>query len=317
MNDPDGSSDTDSVQIQAGNTPPTAQIDAPAATFNWAVGEEIDFSGSASDAQETLPASAYGWSATINHCPSNCHTHPYQSFTGVTGGSFPGPDHDYPSSVTITLTVTDGGGLSDTDSVTIDPRTVQLTLDSTPEGVQIGIDQDIAVTPFTEMVIEGSAHSVIAPAQASMGGQTYDFDSWSDGGAIAHNLTAAADLQLDARYTTSALGAPPVLGQSGVGAICAGTDATIVGTERADRLVGTAGPDVIAGLGGKDTLIGKGGDDLICGGRGADVLRGGVGADLLKGGPGADLLKGGPGRDRCPRRQRSDRVSGCERGRGR
>ena len=52
------------------------------------------------------------------------------------------PDHDYPSSLTVKLTVTDSGGLSGTDAVTIYPRTVQLgTLDSSPPGVEIGIDQ--------------------------------------------------------------------------------------------------------------------------------------------------------------------------------
>ena len=103
VTDPDGASDTDSVQIQPGNTPPTAQIDAPTGSFTYAVGDDVDFSGSASDAQETLPPSAYSWSVTINHCPSACHVHPYQSFPGVTSGSVPAPDHDYPSSLTVTL----------------------------------------------------------------------------------------------------------------------------------------------------------------------------------------------------------------------
>jgi glucose/arabinose dehydrogenase len=301
--DSEGASDTDSIQVQAGNTPPTAQIDAPTAAVTYAVGEQIDFSGSASDAQETLPDSAYSWSVTINHCPSTCHTHPYQSFPGVTSGSFLGPDHEYPSSVTVTLVVTDSDGLSDTESVTIDPRTVQLSVDSVPEGVSIGIDQASAVTPFSKTVIEGSAHSVIAPSQASMGGQTYDFDSWSDGGAMAHNLMVPSDVDLQARYL-SPLGLPPppsqVLGTSTVS--CMGDPATIMGTKRNDRLIGTSGPDVIAGLGGKDKLIGKGGDDEICGGAGADTLEGGAGDNRLKGGPGRDL---------CLVRERTDQLSSC------
>jgi Ca2+-binding RTX toxin-like protein len=135
-----------------------------------------------------------------------------------------------------------------------------------------------------------------------MGGQDYDFNSWSDGGAMAHNVIAATDLQLEAKFL-SPLGAPPVMGESGSGAVCERSNATIIGTEKADRLVGTSAPDVIAGLGGKDTLIGKGGDDLICGGGGADSLMGGRGADLLKGGQGRDL---------CLAVQRSDLMPGCE-----
>jgi Ca2+-binding RTX toxin-like protein len=153
-------------------------------------------------------------------------------------------------------------------------------------------------------VIEGSAHSVAAPPQASRCGQTYEFDSWSDGGAVAHNITAATDLRLEARYVSPLGSLPPALGECGARAVCGGTDVTIVGTERADTLIGTAGDDVIAGLGGKDKLVGKAGDDLICGGDGADILRGGAGKNLLKGGPGRDL---------CLVRARSDRVRGCER----
>jgi PKD repeat protein len=201
VSDPDGASDTDTVQIQAGNTPPTAQIDTPTAAFNWSVGEDIAFTGSASDAQETLPDSAYSWAVTINHCPSTCHTHPYEAFPGVRSGTFPGPDHDYPSSVTVTLTVTDSGGLSDTDSVTINPRTVQLSIDSTPSGVGVGIDQGAETTPVTETVIENSQHSVAAPQTVSSGGATYYFNSWSDGGAAAHTITTPGDTDLGVTYS--------------------------------------------------------------------------------------------------------------------
>ena len=46
----------------------------------------------------------------IHHCPSNCHTHVYQTFDGVAGGSFPAPDHEYPSYLEIQLTATDSCG---------------------------------------------------------------------------------------------------------------------------------------------------------------------------------------------------------------
>jgi uncharacterized delta-60 repeat protein len=78
---------------------------------------------------------------------------------------------------------------------------------------------------------------------------------------------------------------------------CRGRKATIVGTERRDRLSGTGAADVIVGLGGGDTIFGLGRKDTICGGPGNDKLKGGPGADRLQGGPGKDTLQGGPGKD--------------------
>ena len=89
VTDSHGASATDSVTITVGNTAPTAVINTPAAGTTWKVGDVINFSGSATDAQDgTLPASALSWDLILQHCPSNCHTHPLQTFAGVAGGSF-------------------------------------------------------------------------------------------------------------------------------------------------------------------------------------------------------------------------------------
>jgi glucose/arabinose dehydrogenase len=298
VSDPDGASDTDGVTVQAGNTAPSAHIDAPSDTFTWAVGDAIQFSGSATDAQETVPASGYSWNLIIHHCPDqndpdDCHTHPYQQFQGVTGGSFSAPDHDYPSYLELQLTVTDAGGLTGSDSVKLDPRSVELGLESTPPGVEIGLDQGVETTPFSEAVIESSQHSVAAPETVSIGGETYYFSSWSDGGAAAHTITTSEDADLAVTYSPNQppevpgpFTPPPVLGVST--ASCAGEAPTILGTKGNDRLAGTKGADVIAGLSGRDVVIGGGGDDRLCGGTGVDVLRGGRGSDRCIGGPGAD-----------------------------
>ena len=203
VTDPGGASDTDSVTIQANNTPPVAQINAPTASTTWAVDEVIDFSGSATDAQQTLPASAFDWELVINHCPSNCHDHVAQEFPDRVSASpgFSAPDHEYPSTLTLRLTVTDSGGLSDTESVTIDPRTVSLTLDSAPDGIQLGLNSaPAAPAPFTRTVIEGSQNTVIASSPQTLGGDSYAFSSWSDGGAAAHNVFVDQDTTLNATF---------------------------------------------------------------------------------------------------------------------
>jgi glucose/arabinose dehydrogenase len=305
VTDPGGLSDTASVQVQVGNTSPVAQITAPPVSTAWGVGDPIAFSGSATDAQQTLPASAFDWRVVINHgaCP-NCHTHVMQSFPDRTSGSFNAPDHDFPSTLTIELTVTDAGGLTDTESVTIDPRTVELAFDSSPTGFQLAVGPTQSTAPFIRTVIEDSQNSISAPSPQTLSGTNYVIQSWSDGGAASHNIVASENRTLTATYATAGL-LPPVLGGlGGKSRKCGGAVATTIGTKGDDRLRGSAGRDVVVALGGDDVLIGKGDGDFLCGGAGDDRLVGHGGADRLNGGTGNDSCNGGKGADTLP---------GCER----
>ena len=70
VTDSHGASDTDTVPIAVGNTPPTPTIATPAAGTTWKVGDVISFSGSATDQQDgTLPASGLSWKLVMQHCP--------------------------------------------------------------------------------------------------------------------------------------------------------------------------------------------------------------------------------------------------------
>src|SRR5204862_670648 len=63
VTDDQGASDTKTVTVTAGNTAPTAVIDSPASSLAWKVGDTINLSGHATDAQDgTLPPSALNWS---------------------------------------------------------------------------------------------------------------------------------------------------------------------------------------------------------------------------------------------------------------
>ena len=85
--------------------------------------------------------------------------------------------------------------------MTIDPRTVSLTLDSAPDGLQLGLNSaPAAPAPFTRTVIEGSQNTVIASSPQTLGGDSYAFSSWSDGGAAAHNVTVDQDTTLTATF---------------------------------------------------------------------------------------------------------------------
>jgi PKD repeat protein/glucose/arabinose dehydrogenase len=181
------------IAISVGNTPPQATINTPAAGTTWKVGDEINFSGSASDAKDgSLPASRLSWKLIQHHCPSNCHTHPIQTFSGVASGSFTAPDHEYPSYLELQLTATDSGGLTDTKSVRLDPRTVALTFNTNPGGLKLVVGGTESTTPFSRTVIVGSKNSVSAPTPQPKGRTNYTFRSWSDGGAQTHDITAPA-----------------------------------------------------------------------------------------------------------------------------
>jgi glucose/arabinose dehydrogenase len=194
VTDNHGASDiSDPIAITADNTPPTAAITSPVVGTTWAVGNVINFSGTGTDAQDgNLPASAFFWELIMHHCPSNCHEHIIQTFTGVTGGSFTAPDHEYPSYLELRLTVTDSGGLTSTTSIDLNPRTVNLTFQTNPGGLQISFNGVVRTGTFTVTVIVGSSNTVSAVSPQTKGKATYTFTSWSDGGAQTHIIIAPA-----------------------------------------------------------------------------------------------------------------------------
>ena len=219
---------SDPLTINVDTHAPTAFITQPAGNLTWRVGDTISFKGHANDPQQgQLPASAMTWEVLIHHCPSNCHTHVYQTFEGVDQGSFPAPDHEYPSYLELRLTAVDSSGLSSTASENLDPETVDLTFQSSPAGLQLSVGSTTATTPFTETVIIGSQNSVSAPSPQG----SFVFQSWSDAGAQTHNITAP---DTPATYTatyTSPTGLPPPWTDADIGnVVVAGSASYSVGT---------------------------------------------------------------------------------------
>ena len=193
VTDPAGATATDAVTISVGNTAPVPVINTPAAGTLWRVGDTISFSGGATDAQDgTLPASALTWEVVIQHCPSNCHSHPMQSWVGVSSGSFPAPDHEAPVYLELKLTATDSGGLSTTVVRRLDPRLVALTFASVPGGLNLTVGSTTGKATFTRNVVVGSTNSVSAVSPQTKGNKQYAFTSWSDGGAQTHTIVAPA-----------------------------------------------------------------------------------------------------------------------------
>jgi hypothetical protein len=88
------------------------------------------------------------------------------------------------------LTARDSNGSTDSETLRLDPQTVQLSFNSNPSGLELTVGGRTSRTPFTRTVIRGSANSISAPSPQSTGGQSFAFSSWSDGGARSHDIVA-------------------------------------------------------------------------------------------------------------------------------
>lgn len=189
--------------------PPSASILAPSADLEWAIGETLDYEATATDPDgdqfdsATQPMTAH-WQFTLVHCPSACHEHP---LTGADSpsGSFVLSPHDYPSHLRLEFTAADSRGLSETKTVEVFPRLIEVGVDSDPAGIPLLINGVSGSGPFSATLIAGASATVAAPPTATVDGQQLVFSEWSDGGARVHEVGGLESQDLVARF----LPAPP------------------------------------------------------------------------------------------------------------
>jgi len=191
----------DQVTVYPGDTPPVPEIEEPSEGLEWSVGQEIEFSGSATDSEEVetenpegaVPPERLYWRSRLYHCPGgpeSCHAHPLEVFSGVRGGALVAPDHGLPSHIELTLTATDARGLSATKKVDVYPRTTTLNLESDPPGVTLSAGLEVEPAPFAFEAIQNSQVQLSAPKTVEIGGTGYEWQSWSDGGDATHAVLA-------------------------------------------------------------------------------------------------------------------------------
>jgi glucose/arabinose dehydrogenase len=183
--------------------PPVATISAPAANTRYRAGDVVTFSGSASDPEDgPLPASALTWEVMFHH---DTHTHPYvEPFSGANGGTFTWADTGEASAnvwYRIHLTATDSDGNQHEVTRDVLPLTAQVTLATTPAGLGLALDGAPVTAPYTFTGVVGFRREISAPPNQSLGGVSYRFRSWSDGGAATHSIaTPATNQTLTATY---------------------------------------------------------------------------------------------------------------------
>lgn len=216
VKDPEGLTSIARVTVYPGDAPPTVEIQKPTPTTSWAVGDVIQMEALGKNWNATsgnFEPLGYDWSTRLFHCPdpaepTKCHTHPLGTFNGVRHESFIAPEHDYPSHIDVTVTYTDKRGLTATKTVSIYPRTVNLSIDSSPPGVELTAGLLQGLSPLSLTAIEKSHLLLSAPETAQLAGRTYTFRGWSDGGARIHTILASSSAEYRATYTTP--GEPPL-----------------------------------------------------------------------------------------------------------
>jgi glucose/arabinose dehydrogenase len=189
-NDFGSTTSNEAVLTVSANQGPTGSIVQPAAGTTYNGGSVISYSGTGTDPEDgTLPAGAFTWQVDFHH---DTHSHPFIApTTGSRTGSFTIPTTGETSAnvwYRIYLTVRDSAGLTHTSQREIQPNKARLTLATNPAGLQLSLDGQPMTTPVSFDSVVGIVRTIGAATQQS-GGTTYEFVSWSDGGAAAHNIS--------------------------------------------------------------------------------------------------------------------------------
>lgn len=177
------------------NNSPELTLTAPPPDEVFAVGEPVEATATATDAEDG--ELAVRWTTVAVHCRSEvCHDHPGEQLDGSAyQRSF--DDHGDDTELWVTATATDRYGVATSRSFTARPDLRTLTVHSSvPATMTInGVERN------TAQVTVGARISVSAPAVAADGVAT--FEAWSDEAPRARTLSAgSSDIELTADYLT-------------------------------------------------------------------------------------------------------------------
>jgi PKD repeat protein len=172
--------------------PPVPTIDQPPQGTQYRAGDTLGYAGSATDGEDgTLAPAAFSWRILLRHAG---HVHPFLGpVNGLTSGFFTIPTSGHTpenTSYEVVLTVTDSDGLTGTTSRTVTPVVSSITFDTQPSGIPFFLDGEPQSTPRPYASLSGHNHTVEAQESYLLGGISYAFSSWSDGGSRVHTYVA-------------------------------------------------------------------------------------------------------------------------------
>ena len=173
------------------NGAPAGSITTPGEATTFDAGDTITYSGTGTDPEDgEIPAAGFTWSVVFHH---NTHTHSFiPPSSGAKNGSFTIPDAGETASdvyYRIHLTVTDSSGRTHSSHRDVTPNTSTLNIATSPGGLQVKLDDQPTPTPLSQTSVVGMRRTLGVVSPQVVGGVTYEFDSWSDGGAATHEIT--------------------------------------------------------------------------------------------------------------------------------
>ncbi len=190
------------IDCGAPNTPPTPTITSPPAGTTWKVGDLINFSGSATDAEDgTLP----GIGALVDADPPPLPVElPHAHRPDVDRRRLRIVHRSRPRVPVVSRAAADRDRLRrpvDDDERRAPPAVRRADVRVEPQRARSSSSNSVAgTTPFTRTVITGSTNTISAGSPQTLNGTNYVFSSWSDGGAASHNITADASATYTATY---------------------------------------------------------------------------------------------------------------------
>jgi glucose/arabinose dehydrogenase len=210
VDDGRGKTDTDTVRVDIGNSPPVPDITGPS---DYEGGDTVTLQGSATDAQDEPDSGIdLSWRSVLVH---GSHDHGGQNdVPGATFDLATDDTHGADSHYEVTLTATDSAGLSATETVQLDPRKTTLRIESLPAGGDVTLPyyrNAPFATPYQALEAIGFETTVIARESFTAGGRSYLFQSWADGPTTrSRDVTVpGTPTWLVARYTDVTPPAPP------------------------------------------------------------------------------------------------------------
>ena len=190
------------IVIQAG-VPPTLTVPTPTEGQLYRAGDTITYNAFANDAAGfDLNDANIKTEIRLHH---GTHYHPFLGPLTGRAGTFTIPDTGEPSADTsyeLTVTATDGNGLTATKVVTVRPRKSHITIATSPPGLGVTLDSIPITTPRTIEGVVGFKRELAAPTTAvAPDGTMLQFAGWSDGHNIRHVITTPdADTTYTATY---------------------------------------------------------------------------------------------------------------------
>jgi glucose/arabinose dehydrogenase len=178
------------IVVQVG-IPPTLTVALPEDGALYRAGDTITYNAFASDAAGfDLDDGGIKTEIRLHH---GTHYHPFAGPLTGRAGTFTIPTAGEASADTsyeVKVTATDGNGLSITKTVSVYPRKVHLTFDTSPPGVGITLDGVPVPTPHAVEGVIGFQRGLAAPLNATASdGSPLVFAGWSDGKSIRHVIT--------------------------------------------------------------------------------------------------------------------------------